>query len=102
MLRKVRNTYRLLQAVGQNLIEWRKGVWSRLKDLPLAALRPADLGNASTNSFTCHVFGKLSYTALNHAPIFSTLLLDIVLHFVLFPKDAMGIIFYNLLQNRRI
>jgi len=42
VLRKVRNTYRLLQAVGQDLTEWRKGVWSRL----LAALRPADLGNA--------------------------------------------------------
>jgi hypothetical protein len=64
VLRKVRNTYRLLQAVGQDLTEWRKGVWSRLKDLPLAALRPADLGNASKNSFASHVFGKLYYTAL--------------------------------------
>jgi hypothetical protein len=26
VLRKVRNTCRLLQAVGQDLIEWRKGV----------------------------------------------------------------------------
>jgi hypothetical protein len=69
VLRKVRNTYRLLQAVGQDLTEWRKGVWSRLKDLPLAALRPADLGNASKNSFVCHVFGKLSYTALNSAAV---------------------------------
>lgn len=102
MLRKVRNTYRLLQAVGQNLIEWRKGVWFRLKDLPLAALRPAHLGNVSKNSFTCLVFGKLSYTALNHGPICFFFLPDIVLHFALFPKDVIGIIFYSLLQNRRI
>jgi len=69
VLRKGRNTYRLLQTVGQDLTEWRKGVCSRLKDLPLAALRPADLENASKHFFACHVFGKLSYTALNHAPV---------------------------------
>lgn len=63
VLRKVRNTYRLLQAVGQGLMEWRKGVWSRLNDLQLVAVRPADLANASNNSFACLVFGKLSYTA---------------------------------------
>ena len=66
VLRKVRNTYRLLQAVGQDLIEWRKGVWYRL----LAALRPADLGNAIKKKFIyCHVFGRIFYTALNHAPV---------------------------------
>jgi hypothetical protein len=103
VLRKDRNTYRLLQAVGQNLTEWRKGLCSRLKDLPLAALRPADLGNASKNSFACHVFGKLSYTALTlllpPPPFYWTS--SYILR-RLFPKDVVGILFNNLLQSCRI
>jgi hypothetical protein len=41
VLRIFRNTYRLLQAVSQDLIKRRKGVWSTLKDLPRAAVAHA-------------------------------------------------------------
>ena len=50
-LRKCRNTYRLLEAVSQDLSERINGIWSTLKDLPRVEMRMQRSMQSEANNF---------------------------------------------------